>query len=68
MTKEQLKKGAEARISDYVCFDCGIKYLTPEQIEEGGVSTFSVSTCGICEEKKGTTHIRHYNYLRTEQL
>jgi len=68
MGVKELKKAAEARISDYICADCGIKYLTPEQIEEGGVSTFSVSTCGICGEKKGTTHIRHYNYLRTKQL
>ena len=59
-TQEQV----DNRKSDYVCFDCGVQFLTEEQKNGGGsVSTFSVSECCLCGEEKGTTHIRHYNRL-----
>jgi hypothetical protein len=55
----------ETRTSDYVCFPCGISYLTPAQKEgEGHAVTSSLSTCGLCgKENIGTTHMRHFNYL-----
>lgn len=53
------------RKSDYVCFDCGVQFLTEEQKKnDGRVATFSVSECCLCGEEKGTTNIRTYNYLR----
>ncbi len=53
------------RKSDYVCFDCGVLFLTEEQKKsEGSQVTFSVSDCCLCGENKGTTNIRHYNRLR----
>ena len=52
-----------ARTSDYVCVDCGVKFLTDKQKENGGVSTFHLGKCGLCGEEKSITHIRTYNYL-----
>lgn len=52
-----------ARTSDYVCVDCGVKFLTKNQKEKGGVSTFHLGKCGLCGEEKSITHIRTYNYL-----
>ena len=55
----------EARTSDYICFPCGLNYLTAEQKEsEGHVVTASISKCGLCGESAATTHMRHFNYLR----
>lgn len=58
------KLNREDIISDYVCFDCGVGYLTDKQKEEGGVSTFSKGECGVCKEITLVTHIRTYNYLQ----
>lgn len=59
MTKE------ENRISDYVCIECGTKYLTEKQKQAGGFcTTFHQGVCGLCQEEKSITHIRAYNYLR----
>jgi len=60
-TQEQI----DNRKSDYVCFDCGVLFLTEEQKKSGGHAvTFSVSECCLCHQEKGTTHIRTYNWLR----
>lgn len=60
-TQEQI----DNRKSDYVCFDCGVLFLTEEQKKgEGSQVTFSVSECCLCHQEKGTTNIRHYNRLR----
>lgn len=54
----------EDRTSDYVCIDCGVKYLTEDQKKDDRITTVSDSDCGLCGEHKPTKHIRHYNYLR----
>lgn len=47
------------------CSNCGIKYLTFEQMQQPGyVTTFSLGICCVCKENKLVTHIRHYNYLK----
>lgn len=53
----------EQRTSDYVCVPCGVQFLSEEQKKKGGVSTFSISECGLCNTRTNTTHIRKYNYL-----
>ena len=64
-TQEQI----DNRKSDYVCFDCGVQFLTEQQKDgHGNAITFSVSECCLCNEQKGTTHIRHYNRLRIPKL
>lgn len=57
----------EDRTSDYVCASCGVQFLSEEQKKQGGVSTFSISECGLCGEKTHTTHIRRYNYLNKKE-
>lgn len=49
--------------SDYVCLDCGIYFLTPEQAAEGGVHTAHMGKCGVCDKNGVMLHIRHYNWL-----
>lgn len=51
----------DTRTSDYVCFDCGRPYQRPNA-EERAV-TCHISKCGLCEEEKSVTHIRHFNWL-----
>jgi len=58
-TKEQIDK----RTSDYICFDCGNKFLTEEQKNEETVSTMHMSKCGLCGKEKGVCHMRHFNWL-----
>lgn len=59
----QLEELANNRTSDYICIDCGVKYLSEQQKQSGGnVTTFHQNDCGICGENKGVTSIRHYNY------
>lgn len=63
---EELKQKAEGRTSDYVCADCGVKYLTEKQKKQDRVSTFHLNICGLCGEEEGVTHIRTYNYLQVK--
>lgn len=60
------KEQIEARKGDYVCWDCGTQFLSPKRKSEGegNVVTASISECGLCGQKKGTTHIRTWNWLR----
>ena len=46
----------------YICYNCGIKYLTEEQKKKGSVTTFHLGTCDECGKKEAITSIRHYNY------
>lgn len=57
------KKEIESRKSDYVCFDCGIEFLSDKQKSIGGVVTAHVSKCGLCGQEKSVTHIRTFNWL-----
>ena len=58
------KFNREDRTSDYVCHDCGVKYLTAEQLEgEGDVCTATLDNCGVCGKEVTVIHIRHYNWL-----
>lgn len=50
--------------NDYVCFECGVKYIKNKDV--GQSNTFHYSECCLCIEHKPATHIRHYNYLRNE--
>lgn len=50
-----------------VCFECGVKYLTPKQKEQGGAVTAHLGHCVECKESKLVTHIRHYNYLKKNE-
>jgi len=52
------------RSSDYVCWDCGRQFLTEEQKKREGVVTAHKSICGLCNEEKSVTNIRHWNWLR----
>lgn len=61
------EKGVEERSHDYVCFDCGIHFLTAKQKQQraGYATTFHMGTCCLCGMRKGITHIRHYNWLNS---
>ncbi len=48
---------------EQVCVECGVPHLTEKQKMQGGVHTFSVGECIVCNEKKLVTSTRHYNYL-----
>lgn len=66
MPKEKInQKQIEARKSDYVCFNCGIQFVSKEQ-KKGLVYgvTFFEDNCGLCGDFTGVTNIRHYNYLK----
>lgn len=58
----------DTRTSDYVCFDCGAPYLSHgifmDYNEVVGGVTHHMGRCGICEEEKALTHVRHFNWLR----
>lgn len=58
-TKEQI----ENRTSDYICWDCGNEFKTPEQLTRESVVTQHTENCGLCGEEKPVTHIRAFNYL-----
>lgn len=63
-TQEQINN----RINNYVCWDCGYKFLTEKQKESrGNAVTFHESTCALCHELKGVCHIRIWNYLKLNQ-
>jgi hypothetical protein len=50
--------------SELVCTECGIYFLTPEQLEAGGGAyTANMGTCGVCDKEDLLLPIRHYNYL-----
>jgi hypothetical protein len=53
--------------SDYVCSECGVKYLTEQQKKENRVCTFFLGTCGLCKKQAAITHIRNYNYLNKKK-
>jgi len=55
------------RKSDYVCVNCGVKYLTEEQKDKAMICTFYLGTCGLCNEQAAITHIRNYNYLNKKE-
>lgn len=48
--------------NDYICADCGAKYLKDDS--EIRISTFHNSECCECGKIKGVTHKRNYNYLK----
>lgn len=53
--------------AEYVCFECGVGYLSKkDKKEDGHAVTFSNSNCDLCGEFKGTTSVRHYNYLHKQ--
>jgi len=52
---------------NYVCVDCGVKYLTEEQKKNRYATTFHIGKCCECGKEKGVTNIRHYNYLREKK-
>jgi len=47
----------------YVCFDCGAPYRTPEQQKRESVVTAHMAICPLCNEYKSVTAIRHFNFL-----
>jgi len=59
------QKAKEVRTSDYVCWDCGLPYLSEKQKDEssGTAVTAHNAECGLCGENKTVTHIRAWNYL-----
>lgn len=53
---------------DYVCFDCGVGFLTEEQKQSNEMlSTWHNGICCVCNEDKQVTHKRIYNYLRLKK-
>ena len=61
------KQDVEQRSSDYVCFKCGLEFLTEKDKKEDAVSTFFTSECGLCRELTLVTNIRNYNYLNIHE-
>lgn len=59
-TQEQI----DNRISDYVCWDCGLQFITDEQKKREEVVTAHKSICGLCNQHKLVTSIRNWNWLR----
>lgn len=55
-------KTRKKRTSDYVCCDCGEKFLKETQSEI--IATFHYSNCGVCGKYKPVTHVRHWNWLK----
>lgn len=53
-----------------VCHNCGIQYLTPNEIylSELGVHTSIIGSCHVCKEKANLLPIRHYNYLKKQKM
>lgn len=61
-------RAPETRTSDYVCVDCGQQYLTREQrMDESRIFTFHRAECGLCDDEKPVTNIRHYNHLQNQK-
>ncbi len=51
-----------------VCFDCGVKYLTEKQKQQGGNAvTFHQGICCQCGMEKSVTSVRHYNNLKSQE-
>lgn len=61
-TKEQI----DNRTSDYICWDCGHKFLTEDDKKNGvgNVVTAHESECGLCGKITSVTHMRTWKYLR----
>jgi len=57
------QKQIDDRTSDYVCWDCGLQFLSDEQKKVEKVVTAHTSKCGLCQKEKSVTHIRHWNWL-----
>lgn len=54
----------ENRTSDYVCWDCGIPFLTDEQQKaDSRAITAHIAKCGLCGESKYVRHMRYWNNL-----
>jgi hypothetical protein len=51
----------------YICYACGIKYLTREQREQDRVSTWHEGTCCECGHEASVTHVRAYNYCKPKE-
>lgn len=58
MSKELVKEPV------WVCWDCGMPYLTEKQKQQGGAITAHINICDVCGENKTVTHVRHWNYLQ----
>jgi hypothetical protein len=52
--------------ASYVCFKCGKKHLTKEQLNENNVATFFLGKCDLCKKAEAVTHIRNFNYLKNK--
>jgi len=65
---ERFIKKAEANerkyLNDYVCYPCGLPYLTEQQTKMHHVHTYHLGECAICGHKVPLTHKRAFNYLR----
>lgn len=66
-TNESIYQQVSNRTSDYVCWDCGLPFLTDEQKKREGVVTAHTAVCGLCGKEKGVTHIRHWNWLQIQK-
>jgi len=56
-------KDRESRTSDYVCNECGRKFLNELQKQQNRVLTYHIDRCGICQQEKEVTHIRAFSCL-----
>lgn len=55
------------RKSDYICWDCGIPFQTEKQKQQKSIVTAHNGNCGLCNEVKGVTYIKLFNYLKYKQ-
>jgi hypothetical protein len=51
---------------NYVCCDCGNKFLSDRQKREGGAVTAHKSICGLCQQEKLVVSARHFNRLQSK--
>lgn len=63
-TQEQI----DNRTSDYICFDCGLQFLTEEQKKRENITTAHKAKCGLCQQEKTVIHFRHWNYLHAWEI
>ena len=59
-----MKDTQEHIMGDYICYPCGLPYLSEQQTKEHHIHTYHIGECGVCGQEVPVTHKRAFNYLR----
>ena len=59
-----MKDTQEHIMDDYICYPCGLSYLTEQQTKMHHVYTYHLGECAICKQEVPVTHKRAFNYLK----